>query len=389
MGKYIDAEKLKEEIARLKQPFKKDIEDGVYPTYLCALLDFEELIEQSKLYKDESLGSPDYERGFKHGREYQSDVERKYTNKDKVVAYLVDKGYPVCTKGEIPTYQETFDMIKNAIKYANQQKQSDLSNNLVDVDAVREDFITEVYRVLDADSTNDRANAIIGAFDSLPTICQEQSEVGLVAEIKVVYPDNPKRKEIGFYYNKKKVSWEDMLLADRMHDYPYYFRDGMDYYPFMPEQKPAKKDDIGYDLGRGKWMETHEKNWNTAIMTLEEAITHCKEKACGNTQCAIEHRQLAEWLQELQQYRQNARKEETKQPEYGYITTKYIPGKKPRGKVGSILAYYINNSDEEGEVVLGKVVNIEPDEDAGWLYTFENEDVWDEETLIREGTYEK
>ena len=44
-------------------------------------------------------------------------------------------------------------------------------------------------------------------------------------------------------------------------------------------------------------------------MTLEEAITHCKEKACGNTQCAIEHRQLAEWLQELQQYRKKARKE--------------------------------------------------------------------------------
>lgn len=35
-------------------------------------------------------------------------------------------------------------------------------------------------------------------------------------------------------------------------------------------------------------------------MTLEEAIIHCKEKVCGNTQCALEHRQLAEWLQELQ-----------------------------------------------------------------------------------------
>lgn len=38
-------------------------------------------------------------------------------------------------------------------------------------------------------------------------------------------------------------------------------------------------------------------------MTLEEAITHCKEKACDNTQCALEHRQLAEWLEELQKYR--------------------------------------------------------------------------------------
>jgi len=43
-------------------------------------------------------------------------------------------------------------------------------------------------------------------------------------------------------------------------------------------------------------------------MTLEEAIIHCKEKSCGNTQCALEHRQLAEWLQELQEYRKNARK---------------------------------------------------------------------------------
>lgn len=49
-------------------------------------------------------------------------------------------------------------------------------------------------------------------------------------------------------------------------------------------------------------------------MTLEEAIIHCKEKACDNTQCALEHRQLAEWLQELQQYRENARKEEMFQP---------------------------------------------------------------------------
>ncbi|MBQ6958160.1 MAG: hypothetical protein IJP77_06345 [Bacteroidales bacterium] len=83
--------------------------------------------EQPKLYKkDESLGSPDYERGFKHGRDYQTEVTRKYTNKDKVVAYLVDKGYPISTKGEIPTYQETFDMIINAIKYANQQEQPEV-----------------------------------------------------------------------------------------------------------------------------------------------------------------------------------------------------------------------------------------------------------------------
>lgn len=43
-------------------------------------------------------------------------------------------------------------------------------------------------------------------------------------------------------------------------------------------------------------------------MTLEEAIIHCKERACDNTQCAREHRQLAEWLEELKKYREKRKK---------------------------------------------------------------------------------
>ena len=38
------------------------------------------------------------------------------------------------------------------------------------------------------------------------------------------------------------------------------------------------------------------------MMTLNEAIEHCKQKACGNSECALEHQQLAEWLEELQNY---------------------------------------------------------------------------------------
>lgn len=34
-------------------------------------------------------------------------------------------------------------------------------------------------------------------------------------------------------------------------------------------------------------------------MTLDEAIIHCEEKACGTTGCAMEHKQLCEWLKEL------------------------------------------------------------------------------------------
>lgn len=37
-------------------------------------------------------------------------------------------------------------------------------------------------------------------------------------------------------------------------------------------------------------------------MTLNEAIEHCKQKACGNSECALEHQQLADWLEELQNY---------------------------------------------------------------------------------------
>ena len=38
-------------------------------------------------------------------------------------------------------------------------------------------------------------------------------------------------------------------------------------------------------------------------MTLDEAIQHCEEKAlCGDV-CGLEHKQLAEWLKELKDYR--------------------------------------------------------------------------------------
>lgn len=71
-----------------------------------------------------------------------------------------------------------------------QQEQSECSSSLVDIDAVRENFITEVYRVLDADPTNDRANAIINAFDSFPTVFQEQPEVDLDKQTIIDYVHN-------------------------------------------------------------------------------------------------------------------------------------------------------------------------------------------------------
>ena len=44
MKQYIDKDIIKAEIERKKIPFKRDIADGNYPTYLCALMDFEDFI---------------------------------------------------------------------------------------------------------------------------------------------------------------------------------------------------------------------------------------------------------------------------------------------------------------------------------------------------------
>ena len=44
MTQYIDKDAVIAEIEKRKIPFKKDVEDGYYPTYLCALMDLEDFI---------------------------------------------------------------------------------------------------------------------------------------------------------------------------------------------------------------------------------------------------------------------------------------------------------------------------------------------------------
>jgi hypothetical protein len=76
-------------------------------------------------------------------------------------------------------------------------------------------------------------------------------------------------------------------------------------------------------------------------------------------------------------------------PEYGYLSTEYIQGRKSRWNVGDVLAQYICTSNEEGEYPLGKITNVEFDEEDGWVYTFEDESVWDEQSLVEEEFYKK
>ena len=75
------------------------------------------------------------------------------------------------------------------------------------------------------------------------------------------------------------------------------------------------------------------------------------------------------------------------QPEYGYLSTTYIYGKRARWNVGDTLAYYLCTSDEEGEIVIGKITKVEFSNEEGWVYTFEDESTWDEQSLIEEEAY--
>lgn len=74
--------------------------------------------EQPAFITDNSLGSPDYERGFSHGRDFQLECDLKKTDQEKVKAFLINKGYPINTNGDIPTYDETFNLVKRAIDHA-------------------------------------------------------------------------------------------------------------------------------------------------------------------------------------------------------------------------------------------------------------------------------
>lgn len=81
--------------------------------------------------------------------------------------------------------------------------------------------------------------------------------------------------------------------------------------------------------------------------------------------------------------------EEDEQPEYGYLSTEYVHGKKSKWNVGDVLAQYICTSNEEGEYPLGKITNVEFDEEDGWIYNFEDGSVWDEQSLVEEEAYKK
>lgn len=122
--KYINVEKLKEKIKKFSEIEYNGntLGDDVANSALDYVL--EEIIpsiqqEQSAFVTDNSLGSPDYERGFSHGRDFQLECDLKKTDQEKVKAFLINKGYPINTNGDIPTYDETFNLVKKLLSTLN------------------------------------------------------------------------------------------------------------------------------------------------------------------------------------------------------------------------------------------------------------------------------
>ena len=78
------------------------------------------------------------------------------------------------------------------------------------------------------------------------------------------------------------------------------------YIPATKEQRDtlfAKMKEAGYKWdAENKELKKIEQNF--APMSLDEAIKHCEEKSCGNNACALEHKQLKEWLIELKELKE-------------------------------------------------------------------------------------
>lgn len=70
------------------------------------------------------------------------------------------------------------------------------------------------------------------------------------------------------------------------------------------------------------------------MLTIEEAILHCEGRAKADcSECADEHRQLAEWLKELRALRKNWIPVEERMPEETQVSE--FPSMKPLHKVSA------------------------------------------------------
>ena len=123
-------------------------------------------------------------------------------------------------------------------------------------------------------------------------------------------------------------------------------------------------------------------------MTLEEATKHCEEKACGNSECALEHKQLAEWLKELQALRKNKIYREKimktiEERAIEYASHSYIED-------GNINTYidesekqsYIQGAMEQKAIDIEKICDWLKENAWSFAHSFDGEPYYDTEMMI-------
>lgn len=105
---------------------------------------------------------------------------KKLKKEQEIAMYVIQELMPdATTKGlnMLSSYNKShadipniYNIAERCVLEAFKWKDSQLSGTLVNIDEVRDNFMNTVYSVLSDDPTNDRANSIINAFDSLPTV---------------------------------------------------------------------------------------------------------------------------------------------------------------------------------------------------------------------------
>ncbi len=165
------------------------------------------------------------------------------------------------------------------------QGEQKLNGTFVNVDDIREDFIDEVYRVLDADPTNDRANQIIDAFDNLPTITikQDPCEHCKMTQLNCYsFPCDEKREFEQGKTALEAIKEEKVDNSNRV--------EPKDYNSIDP-----------HFAKHAAWSEEDERNLNSILSCIE----HCKNEDTeaqynGNHYVEPKHYEpLSDWLKSL------------------------------------------------------------------------------------------
>lgn len=119
-----------------------------------------------------------------------------------------------------------------------------MEGTFVNVNEVRDDFMQEVYRVLDADSTNDRANQIIDAFDNLPTVTiEKQGEQNPIDKVEPKFHEG----EWVVFNNRHQSIYQ----VEKIENGYYILRHTHGVYPATKEQRDTltkAMKDAGYEF---------------------------------------------------------------------------------------------------------------------------------------------